>query len=80
MDEETLAALVSLYHDHPRWAVWLPRPGGQWTAVRAAGSRPPSPDMSLLWVCAITSHDLADRMRRLDATLECRPPADARES
>jgi hypothetical protein len=69
MDEETLVALISLYRDHPRWAVWLPPPGGQWTAVRAAGSRPPSPDMTMLWVYASTSVELAHRMSRLDATL-----------
>jgi hypothetical protein len=73
MDSETLAALAALYREHPRWAVWLPPPGGQWTAVRVAGSRPPSPDLPMLWVRAITSQELAHRMRRLDATLEPAP-------
>ena len=71
-EPETLAVLVALYRDHPRWAIWLPLPGGQWTAVRPAGSRPPSMTMPMVWVRADTSVDLADRMRRADETL-CRP-------
>jgi hypothetical protein len=69
-DAETLALLTALYRDHPRWAIWLPLPGGQWTAVRPAGSRPPSPQMPMLWVHADTSVDLADQMRRADETLQ----------
>lgn len=68
-DPETLAVLVALHRDHPRWAVWMPLPRGQWTAVRPAGSRPPSIEMPMVWVHSDTSVDLADRMRQADETL-----------
>jgi len=68
-DPELLAVLTALCRDHPRWAVWLPLPGGPWIAVRPAGSRPPSPQMPMLWACADTSVELADRMQRSDESL-----------
>lgn len=49
-DALTLAEVVALYRDHPRWAVWLPAPGGGWAAVRPAGSHPPGPEVPMLWV------------------------------
>jgi hypothetical protein len=68
-DAETLAILAALYHDHPRWAIWLPQSGGHWTAVRPAGSRPPSAQSPILWVRADTSTELGERMRNADGTL-----------
>jgi len=43
--------------------------GGEWTAVRPAGSRPPTIQMPMLWVRADTSVELGERMRRADETL-----------
>jgi hypothetical protein len=68
-DALTFAELVALYRDHPRWAVWLPAPGGQWAAARPAGSRPPGPEMPLIWVDAGTPAELGARMGQADGTL-----------
>jgi hypothetical protein len=68
-DARVIAEVVALYLDHPRWAVWLPPPGGGWAAARPAGSRPPGPEMPMVWVHASTAAELADRMRRVDAQL-----------
>jgi len=71
MDAGTLAAITTLYRDHPRWAVWPPLSvGGQWTAVRPAGSRPPGPETPMLWIHAATVTELGERMRNADAALE----------
>ena len=71
-DALTLAELVVLYRDHPLWAVWMPAAGGEWAAVRPAGSRPPGPEVPMLWVRAGTAADLGGRMSRADAGLS--PP------
>ena len=68
-DAETLGMLAVLYRDHPRWAVWLPLPGGQWTAVRPAGSRPPAAQSPMLWVRADTPAELGERIRNADGAL-----------
>jgi hypothetical protein len=71
MDADTLAAIVTLHQEHPRWAVWPPlSPGGQWTAVRVAGSRPPGPESPLLWVHAESAGQLGQRMRNANGALE----------
>jgi hypothetical protein len=69
-DPETLAAITALYREHSRWGIWPPlTPSGQWTAVRAAGSRAPGPQMPLLWVTADTSVELSAKMHHADAAL-----------
>lgn len=72
-DALTLAEVVVLYRDHPRWAIWMPVAGGEWAAVRPAGSRPPGPEVPMLWVHAGTAADLRGRMSRADARLS--PPS-----
>ena len=71
-DAPALAEVAGLYRDHPRWAVWLPVAGGEWAAVRPAASRPPGPEVPMLWVHAGTAADLGRRMSRADAGLS--PP------
>ena len=34
-----LAEAAILIHEHPHWAVWIPRDQAGWTAVRPASSR-----------------------------------------
>lgn len=67
-----LAETVSLNSNHPLWAVWLPAVGRGWVAVRPAGSRPPGPEVPMLWVIADSATELSARMRFADAALE--PP------
>lgn len=57
---------VALLAEHPSWAIWLPVGGRDWTAVRPASSRPPGPDLPLLWAQASTAAGLARKMRALD--------------
>jgi hypothetical protein len=64
-----IAEAVALLRDHPRWAVWLPGEDGEWVAVRSASSRPPAPEVPLIWVRAVTAAELASRMDRADAAL-----------
>ena len=71
-DAPTLAAVADLHRDHPRWAVWVPVADGEWAAARPAGSRPPGPEVPMLWVCAGTAAELGGRMSRADAGL---PPS-----
>ena len=71
-DALTLAEVAVLYRDHPRWAVWMPVAGGEWAAMRPAGSRPPGPEVPMLWVRAGTAAELGGRMSRADAGL---PPS-----
>ena len=68
-DALTLAEVVVLYRDHPRWSIWMPVAGGEWAAVRPAGSRPPGPEVPMLWVHAGTAADLGGRMSRADERL-----------
>jgi hypothetical protein len=60
-----LAVAAILMRDHPRWAVWLPAGGSEWTAVRPAGSRP-APDQPMIWVNAATASELAHAMEAVD--------------
>ena len=64
-----LAEAAILLRDHPRWAVWLPASDHDWTAVRPASSRPPGPEVPMLWVHAGTAGELARMMRAADAQL-----------
>jgi hypothetical protein len=66
---QALAEIVSLYLDHPLWAVWLPTESREWVAVRPAGSRPPAPEAPMVWVTAETPVELGKRMRVADAGL-----------
>jgi hypothetical protein len=71
-DALTLAEVAVLQQGHPRWAVWVPAAGGEWAAARPAGSRPPGPEVPMLWVRAGTAAELGGRMSRADAGL---PPS-----
>lgn len=71
-DALTLAEVAVLHQGHPRWAVWVPAAGGEWAAARPAGSRPPGPEVPILWVRAATAAELGGRMSRADAGL---PPS-----
>jgi len=64
-----LGEVVSLYLDYPLWAVWLPADNHEWVAVRPAGSRPPAPEVPMIWVAAETAVELGARMRVADAGL-----------
>jgi len=66
---QALAEIVSLCRDHPLWAVWPAVLGRGWVAVRPAGSRPPGPEVPLVWVFGETSADLAERMCVADSAL-----------
>jgi hypothetical protein len=68
-DALVVAEAVVLCRDHPEWAVWRPAPGGGWTAVRPAGSRPPGPEVAMVWVQADSAGELDARMRRADGAL-----------
>jgi hypothetical protein len=68
-DALVLAEAVALYRDHPRWAMWLPPSGGGWAAVRPAGSRPPGPEVPMLWVHAGSADELGARMHQADSGL-----------
>ena len=68
-DAPAIAEAMALHRDHPRWAVWLPAEGKGWTALRPASSRPPGPEVPMLWVRAGTAAELAARMRQADAEL-----------
>ena len=64
-----ISQVVVLYREFPAWAVWLPRGGRQWTAVRPASARAPGPDLPMIWVHAATAEELTERMQRADAQL-----------
>lgn len=68
-DVQSLAEAVLLNLNHPLWAVWLPAAGRGWVAARPAGSRPPGPEVPMLWVAAESVEDLSGRMLRADAAL-----------
>lgn len=71
-DAPVIAEATRLCRNHPRWAVWLPGSGGGWAAVRPAGSRPPGPEVPMLWVRAESAGELAASMSAADTTLS--PP------
>jgi len=58
-----------LMRDHPQWAIWLPARGGDWTAVRPASARPPTPELPTIWVHADTARELARIMHAADEQL-----------
>ena len=68
-DALTLAEVAVLHRDHPRWAVWMPADGGEWTAVQPTGSRPPGPEGPMVWVRAGSAAELSERMSRADGAL-----------
>jgi hypothetical protein len=67
--DRVMAEFVALSREFPAWAVWRPRGGSNWVAVRAASARIPGPDMSLVWTEAATPAGLSDKMRRVDEQL-----------
>jgi hypothetical protein len=69
---EAIIQVVVLQREFPAWAVWLPRRGRSWTAVRPASARAPGADLPMIWVHAVTAAELADRMRDVDAQVD--PP------
>lgn len=69
-----LVQAAFLLRAYPRWAIWLPADGREWTAIRPAGSRPPSPEMPMLWVKAATAGELARKIRAADDQLSLRGP------
>lgn len=71
-DAAAIADAVALHRDHPRWAVWLPAGGCEWAAMRPASSRPPAPELPMVWVRGGTAAELSARMRQADAALS--PP------
>jgi hypothetical protein len=66
---QALIQVLALYREFPAWAVWLPRKGRQWAAVRPASARAPGPELPMIWVQAGTVEELAARMRDADAQL-----------
>jgi hypothetical protein len=68
-DQSFFAEVARLMRDHPRWAIWLPADGRIWTAIRPAGSRPPTPDLPRLWVHAVTAGELGRLMQDVDQEL-----------
>jgi hypothetical protein len=66
---QALAEVVSLYLDHPLWAVWPPIGQRAWVAVRPAGSHPPAPEVPMVWVAAETAVELGVRMHAADSGL-----------
>ena len=72
LDAEARSAIsqvIVLHREFPAWAVWLPRGGRPWAAVRPASARAPGPDLPMIWVQAGTTEELAARMRSADAQL-----------
>lgn len=65
-DVHALAEAAILMHDHPRWAVWIPRDQAGWTAARPASSRRPAPELPMLWINAESASELADMMDSAD--------------
>ena len=61
-----LVEAAILIHDHPHWAVWVPRGQAGWTAVRPASSRPPAPELPMLWISAGSASELARMMDSAD--------------
>ena len=63
---QELAEVLVLCRDFPAWAVWFPRSGRQWIAVRAASARAPGPELALVWARGATVAELAAMMRVAD--------------
>jgi hypothetical protein len=66
---QVLAELAGLHREFPAWAIWLPRHGYGWTALRPASTRAPEPGLPMVWAQAATAAELAERMRSVDAQL-----------
>ena len=73
--EEGVEAVI-LLRVHPQWAIWLPASGGDWTAIRPASSRPPSPELPTIWIYADTASELAQLMRSADEQVSGRGDPD----
>ena len=76
VEEGVLTEAVILLRDHPQWAIWLPASGGDWTAIRPASSRPPSPELPTIWIYADTASELAQLMRSADEQVSGRGDPD----
>ena len=76
VEEGVLTEAVILLRDHPQWAIWLPASGGDWTAIRPASSRPPSPELPTIWIHADTASELAQLMRSADEQVSGRGDLD----
>lgn len=50
-----MSKLMVLRRDYGAWAVWPPARDRVWTAVRPTSSRPPAPNLPLVWVSASTA-------------------------
>lgn len=57
--------LTALHLSFPAWGIWPPA-NGQWTAIRPASTRPPAPDLPMIWLQAATPAQLAAMMRAAD--------------
>ena len=64
-----LVETAILIHDHPHWAVWVPRGQVGWTAARPASSRPPAPELPMLWISAGSASELARMMDSADGQI-----------
>jgi hypothetical protein len=71
-EEGDLPDAVALLRNHPQWAIWLPAGSGEWTAIRPASSRPPSPELPTIWVHADTASELARLMHTADEQISGR--------
>jgi hypothetical protein len=67
-----LDQMYLLVRAFPRWAIWQPVGSGEWTAVRSASSRPPDPELPMVWVQAANAGELADRMWRAETQVALR--------
>src|SRR5690242_3761794 len=68
-DVRDLIEAVVLMRAFPRWAIWRPVAGGVWTAVCPATSRPPGPELPMVWVSAAAAGELAGTMRRAESQI-----------
>jgi hypothetical protein len=66
---QAVIQVTALCGEFPAWAVWLPRGGRPWTAVRPASARAPGPEVPMIWVRAATVEELTGQMQRADAQL-----------
>jgi hypothetical protein len=66
---QAITEIIVLHVQFPAWAVWPPRRGRSWTAIRPASSQLPGPDLPMIWVHAATASELGDQMRRADVQL-----------
>jgi len=73
-EEEAFANAATLLRRYPHWAIWLPASGRAWTAVRPASSRPPAPELPMMWVNAGTASELDRLMQAVDEQVSASGP------